>query len=189
MTALVANNQRPAAELCTAGPEAAPTAYTQEQLQGMSDRDLDAAVAAKVFGRPAGTEPSSTSWSGFGRIAEHLRAHGYTLLANFYSTAHLAWMKHYPRKEEDRPAEVTVMDILDSGPLPQTWPQLQVGADTLPRAAAVAAVLVSQLEQRMATARVTPPAPAVSAGWTEERRRQKSEQMKRYWKRKRGDAA
>jgi hypothetical protein len=160
----------------------------EAHLQSLPDRDLDALVADRVFQhREPAAVPSSTSWDGLGRIVEHLHAHGYTLHLSAFEPLHLDWLKQSHPSRGCQTAEVTVVDFRSRRlPLPQGWPNLLVKADTLPRAAAIAAVLAAQIEKGI----VAPPLPqpeehTPKTDWSEERRRQKSEQMKAYWQRKR----
>jgi hypothetical protein len=158
----------------------------QEQLQALPDRDLDALVAIAVFNNLDLTAvPFSTSWEGFGRIVDHMRENGYTLSCHSFEPSHLEWMKQFPSTGDTRPAEVTVVDIHHRLSVPATIPNLSVYSDTLPRAAAIAAVLTRQMQQETCTS--PPPPPEVDSprsGWTEERRQRHSEQMKGYWQRK-----
>jgi hypothetical protein len=69
--------------------------------------------------------------------------------------------------------------------LPATLLNLSVYSDTMPRAAAIAAVLTRLMEREAIASTVSQsdPSPPKSA-WTEERRQRQSEQMKAYWQRK-----
>jgi hypothetical protein len=79
------------------------------------------------------------------------------------------------------------VDIRKRLPLPESWPNLRVRADTLPKAAAIAAVISGQLEQGTIPPFPKPEEDFPKDAWSEERRQQKSEQMKAYWQRKRSE--
>jgi hypothetical protein len=163
----------------------------EELLRALPDHDLNTLVATTVFDNPElAAVPFCTDWDGMGRIVEYMREHGYTLLFSSFEPSHLDWINNLPdrlkRGDHYLPADASVVDIRHRLPLPQTWPNLRVKAETLPRAAAIAAVLAAQIEKGI----VAPPLPqpeehTPKTDWSEERRRQKSEQMKAYWQRKR----
>ncbi|HJT75599.1 MAG TPA: hypothetical protein VJ739_00190 [Gemmataceae bacterium] len=160
-------------------------------LRALPDRELDAAVAASVFGDPKLTAvPCSTSWDGTGRIVEHLRERGYTLQLYSFKPSQLDWMNNLPSNFRSghsyQPAEVTVVDFRRRLPLPPNCPNMRARANNLPRAVAVTAVLIHQIEQGI----VAPPAtqaeaPNPNSGWSEERHRQHSEKLKAAWQRRR----
>ncbi|HJT76260.1 MAG TPA: hypothetical protein VJ739_03585 [Gemmataceae bacterium] len=149
-------------------------------LRVLPDRQLDAAVAASVIGDPKLTAvPFSTSWDGTGRIVEHLRERGYTLQLYSFEPFQLDWMNNLPSNLRSghsyQPAEVTVVDFRRRLPLPPNCPNVRARADSLPRAVAIAGVLVCQVEQGIVT--LPSPqdeAPSRNGGWTEERRRRHS---------------
>lgn len=162
--------------------------HRMEELQALSDRDLDAAVAAVVFGQPARPDVAYTNWIGFGLIVEHLRERGYTVHYSFFEPSHVEWMNNLPADACEAnlylPAAVSVVDIRERLRLGQDEISLDARADTLPRAAAIASILICQREQ---IARLVSCAPRPT--WSESRRRQKSESMKRYWQRRKADAS
>ncbi len=144
--------------------------YAEAELRGMSDHDLDAAVAAAI------DEPEGTSWVGFGRVVGQLHERGY--MVHCYARLRL-------------PAQVTVIDIGRRLRLRPGAEFFNVEADTLPRAAAIAAILTCQREQvATALAPAAPPAADARRGpWSEDRRRQQSERMKRFWEQRRAERA
>ena len=161
--------------------------YMEQQLRDLPDADLDAVVATTVFGQPdAKPRPFSSSWEGLGRIIEHLRQRGYTLHFYVFEPSHLDWMNNLPstlsRGEPYLAAEVNVVDIPKRLRLGPRELNLRARADTLPRAAALAAVLTCQREKAMAQQLSTD---APESSWSEVRRRQQSERMKEYWQRRR----
>jgi hypothetical protein len=157
----------------------APSAllYTVEELQRMADCDLDAVVATGVFGQPAPPAPLYTTWIGFGLIVEHMQERGYTLNCNAFEASHLDWMNNLPSNIKNgdnyHPAEVSVVDIHHQLPSAARWPNWRVSENTLPRAAAIASVLISQMEKRTAASTPEQPCPHTKEGvWSDERRRQ-----------------
>jgi hypothetical protein len=165
--------------------------HRQQQLQELPPGDLDALVAGTVFGRSdlAGV-PFSTSWDALGRLVGRMRERGFTRHLASFEPSHVEWMNNLPshihRGVNYRPAEVTVVDIHRRLSLPSGLLHLQVSADTLPRAAAIAAVLSYQMEADVSAVPILPPvAVPTKVGWSEERRRHHSERMKHYWQQRR----
>ena len=163
--------------------------YSEQELQSMSDADLFAAAAVAVFGQ-ADALSGSSSWDAFGRIVEQLWERGYTLHCRAFEQSHLDLMNNLPSNLKQgkhyRRAEVSVTDVHKRLFLPPTTPILECMAESLPRAAAIAAIRVCQMERLPCTLPAADPSALPSGkevAWTEERRRHQSERMKRYWKR------
>jgi hypothetical protein len=71
--------------------------YIEQAPRDMPAADLDAVMAAAVFGRhSARARAVNSSWAGLGRITEHLRRCGYTLHFGAFEPSHLLWLKSLP---------------------------------------------------------------------------------------------
>jgi hypothetical protein len=161
----------------------------EEMLRALPAHELDALVAAAFDDPSLAAVPFSTSWEGMRRIIEHLLERGYTLHFYSFEQSHLNRMNTTPGTvrsgDSCQRAVVKVLDIRNR--LPLSW--LRARAGSPPHAAAIAAVLIHQIKQGIVTpAAAQPVAPTPNGGWSEARRRQKSEQMKAYWKQNRAAA-
>jgi hypothetical protein len=143
----------------TQAPQAG-TQHTEEHLRGLPDHDLDALVAATFDDPNAATAVAfSRSWDGLGRILETLRARDYTVhLVSFDSSF----------QEDEPPCIFIAQHCANISRRRHDEPTVKVSADTFPRAAAIAAVLIHQMQRRIVT-------------WTEERRQTHSKRMIAYW--------